>query len=261
MREKTIRDIATLAGVCIGTVSRVLNDKDRVHPETRRRILDVIKKTGYRPSALGRSLKARHTNSILLSLGTVTDPYCAAMARDISHACRQQGYRTLLGDLDYNPTLEAEYFRDLHSGYVDGLMASPLPVSENAPLLQALVQARFPVVLIDNDVPTAGAHCVKYDDIAAADLAVDYLFQKGHREVVFGGWRMEHQTVRDRYQGYVQGLRKRGIAIRRDFLVEAPPLFADWSFLAAGRKLFCRKSPPTAMSARSSVILRRAAAR
>ena len=51
MREKTIRDIATLAGVCIGTVSRVLNDKDRVHPETRRRILDVIKKTGYRPRA------------------------------------------------------------------------------------------------------------------------------------------------------------------------------------------------------------------
>lgn len=255
MPVQNIRDIATLAGVSPGTVSRVLNQKDRVHPETRRRILAVIARTGYCPSALGRSLKARQSSSILLTLGTMTDPYCAAVAKEVSHACRQQGFRTLLGDLDYQPSLEAGYLRDLPTGYVDGLIASPLPGSDNVAWFQQLVRLRFPLVLIDNDVPEAGARCVKYDDRAAAEMAVAYLVQRGHRQIAFAGWQMEYQTVRDRYQGYVGGLEKRGLAARPEFLVVAPPRLAEWEFLAAGQRLFCgRKHPPTAILAVNEIV-------
>ena len=254
VKKRAIRDIAALAGVCVGTVSRVLNNKDRVHPETRRRILEIIERTGYWPSALGRNLKSQQTNSILLTLGTVVDPYCAAMVRDIAHSCGQRGYRTLLGDLDYNPALEAAYLRDLHSGYVDGLIASPLPASKNTRLFRELVKVGFPLVLIDNDVSVAKANCVKYDDVAAAEMAVDYLVEKGHQNIAFGAWRMEYQTVRGRMRGYRQGLKRRGLAIREEFLIEAPPQFSDWDLASQARKMFGRKNHPTAIVAENEIV-------
>jgi DNA-binding LacI/PurR family transcriptional regulator len=203
---------------------------------------------------LGRNLKSRQTNSILLTLSTVVDPYCAAMVRDITHSCGRQGYRTLLGDLNYNPALEATYLRDLHSGYVDGLMALPLPASKNTRLFCELVNVGFPLVLIDNDIPAAKANCVKYDDVAAAEMAVDYLVDKGHRNIAFGGWRMEYQTVQGRLRGYRQALKRRGLAVREEFLMEAPPQFSDWDLASQAKKIFGRKNHPTAIVAENEIV-------
>ena len=64
MSRISIKDIAKKAGVCIGTVSRVINNMDRVHPETREKIRKLIEETGYRPNSAGRALVSGKTQNV-----------------------------------------------------------------------------------------------------------------------------------------------------------------------------------------------------
>jgi len=222
MAHKTIQDIARQAGVCIGTVSRVLNNKDRVHPETRKRIQGIIDKVGYRPNALGRSLVTRKSHNVMLLLHNIADPHCISIAKHLTRACRKQGYRLLVGDSDYEPDLEAACLRDLGDGSADGLLVSPLAGRRNEQLYRRLADSGFPLVSLMDRVPGVNIPCVKYDDIGGARLATDYLLDKGHRDIVFANWHTEFQTVQDRYRGYVKSHTLRKIPVRPELRLQLP---------------------------------------
>jgi DNA-binding LacI/PurR family transcriptional regulator len=249
----TIRDVARLAGVCIGTVSRVINNRDKVDPATRRRILRLIAKTGYRPSAMGRALALRRTHNIVLHVPNIADPYYARLSKLTSANCRERGYRMLLGDSDYDEAMEAETLRRCRDGGADGLLISPLPSQDNVALYRELVRADFPVVLIDNDVPAARLNCVKYDDKQTAILAMEHLFERGHRRIAFLGWRREYQTVRDRIQGYHESLRRHGVAASDEYFVTLPPSL-DTMDSGLLDRLMARAQPPTAILAENEIL-------
>jgi DNA-binding LacI/PurR family transcriptional regulator len=86
MSGLTMDEIAQMAGVSIGTVLRVVNNKDKVHPKTRARIQDLIDRVGYRPSAAAQALASRRTNNIMLVVPNITDDYypnsCRARLHD-----------------------------------------------------------------------------------------------------------------------------------------------------------------------------------
>ena len=183
MSPPTIHDIARQAGVCIGTVSRVLNNKDRVHPRTRERIRCIIEQTGYQPSAMGRGLVTRRSHNVMLLVHNIADPHCIGLAKHLSRLCRARGYRLLVGDSDYEPALEAECLRDVHDGSADGLLVSPLPGAHSLPLFRKLTDARFPMFPLMNAVPGTRIPCVKYDDLGAGRLATVFLPGRGHRRI------------------------------------------------------------------------------
>ena len=212
-KPPTIHDVAKLAGVCIGTVSRVINGKDKVHPKTRQKVQDVIEKTGYRPSAMARGLVLSRTHTIFLCLHNIADPYCAAVAKIIGGRARKKGYGLLLGDLNYDTLLEAEYLQQVRDGKVDGMIISPLPGMKNVRHYAELAKAAFPLVLIDVCVPKVELNCVRYDDLAIGRMAVDYLIGKGHRRIAFVQWQGEFATVKDRYHGYLESHHAGGIPV------------------------------------------------
>jgi LacI family transcriptional regulator len=252
-KKATIHDLAAMAGVCIGTVSRVINNKDKVHPETRQRILELIEQTGYRPSALGRGLVLRRTNNLMLQVPNVADPYSASVAKNVSNYCRAHGYRTFLGDSDYDPAVEAEYLRRAMDGSADGLLISPLPTEENHSHYMDLVRAGFPVVAMDNAVPGVPIRCVKYDDVGGAVMAVDYLFEKGHRKIAYLQWRPAYQTVQDRLLGYAESHKKRGLKVNPEYIVSAPESLPDWNIEVLD-KLLRIPNPPTAIFAENELM-------
>jgi LacI family transcriptional regulator len=251
--KPTIHDLARMAGVCIGTVSRVINNKDKVRPDTRQRILELIEQTGYRPSALGRGLVLRRTNNLMLQVPNVADPYSASVAKCIGNYCRGQRYRILLGDSDYDPAIEAEYLRRARDGSADGLLISPLPTRENRDCYLDLVHAGFPLVAMDNAVPDVPVHCVKYDDVAGARMAMDYLFERGHRNIAYLQWRPEYQTVKDRLNGFADSYRQRGMAFNPQYIVSVPASLGDWS-IEPIRAMLEMSEPPTAVFAENEIM-------
>ena len=105
----TMQEVARLAGVSIGTVSRVVNNKDKVRPETRARIQALIDQVGYQPSIAAQSLAARKTNNIMLIVPNITDEYYPKLVRCMSHLWRTHGKRLWLGVSDFDPGIEAQY--------------------------------------------------------------------------------------------------------------------------------------------------------
>jgi LacI family transcriptional regulator len=253
MKKTTIHDIAKEAGVCIATVSRVINNKDNVLPETRQRILKLIERTGYRPDALGRGLVLRRSHNILFEHFNIADPYCVALANTISDHCRAIGYRMLLADCKFDAVLEAEHLSRVRDGSVDGLIVSPLSIRDNIPRYRELVRCGFPVVVMDNTVPMVRMHCVKYDDRAAGTMAMDYLFKKGHRRIAFIQRSHDFQTVKDRRRSYLQSHRQRGIAVNPDYLVTLPLAFSEWNCKIFDQ-LLVSSAPPTALLTENEIV-------
>ena len=245
-KKPTIHDIAEMAGVCIGTVSRVINNKDRVHPETRRRIAALIAKTGYRPSAMARGLVLNRSHNILLGVHDIADPYCSTIAKLASRKSRKHGYSVVLGDWNNDHAVEADYLQRVPDGRVDGLIVSPLPGEKNGRWYTELVRANFPVVALDNLAPTVDLNSVTYDDAAIGRMAVGYLVQKGHRRIAFLLTGPQFRTVQGRYKGYVEGHEAAGIPVDRGYLLTAPRSLATWKTLTLA-PLFRLPKPPTAI--------------
>src|SRR3990172_9341571 len=88
----TIHDVAKSAGVSVSTVSRVLNNKDDVAPETYRKVQAIIKKLGYTSSLAARSMRSRRTNVIGLVMTDVGDPFSVQVMRGIDRAIKELDY-------------------------------------------------------------------------------------------------------------------------------------------------------------------------
>jgi LacI family transcriptional regulator len=95
-----IKDVAREANVSIATVSRVINDIPLVNDETKARVLDAIKRTGYKPNAIARSLKLQKTNTIGVILFDITRIYFTLGARGVEDYAADNGYNIILCNTD-----------------------------------------------------------------------------------------------------------------------------------------------------------------
>lgn len=252
MSKISIKDIAKRAGVCIGTVSRVINNLDRVHPETREKILKLIDETGYRPSSAGRALVSGRTQNVLIVVHNIADPYCAAISKIFSRQWHQLDFKLLLGDSNYDPELEREHLARARDGSIDGLIVSPIPGRTNNATYREMIKAGFPFVTIDNRVEGVKTSGVKYDDQAAAGIAIDYLAGKGHQHIAFMQSRPEFQTVRDRATGYRKAMQSHKLPLRSEFQTPLPNSLPETA--AALRALMSHRPAPTAMLAENEIM-------
>jgi DNA-binding LacI/PurR family transcriptional regulator len=250
---KTMADIAKMAGVSIGTVSRVVNNKDKVHPETRARIRTLIEHLNYQPSATARGLALRRTENIMLLVPNIGDPYFADLTKSIARFCRGAGYKVLLADCDYDPAIEAEYLQKIRDGRVDGAIISPLPTRESEQYFLDMVRHHFPHVCIEMEPRTVRTNSVLYDDAGGAEAAVDYLFEKGHKRIAFCRSSIDFQTVANRHLGYVRSHEKRGLRANPGYTLLMPsPL--ESKDPAPIRTLLGREDHPTAILTENDIM-------
>ncbi|MBT3194387.1 MAG: LacI family DNA-binding transcriptional regulator [Verrucomicrobia bacterium] len=249
----TIDEIARLAGVSIGTVSRVINKRDKVRPETRERIQALIDQLGYQPSAAARNLASRRTQSIMLIVPNVTDNYYARLIRRMLQLGREHDQRIWLGVSDGEPDVEARYLSEAHEGNVDGLIVSSLLAEENTPHFLALAHRKFPVVHMSNECLNPRMNAVIYDDIAGAKLAMQHLFDKGHTRIAFCGATAHFRTVRERIRGYRESMAQAGYPVDPAWLLVTETRLEEWPWENFDN-LFGTKPPPTAIFAENDVM-------
>ena len=179
----TIGDVARLAGVGRGTVSRVLNERANVDPATRERVLLAIKELDFVPSPTARRLSLRRTQTIAVILPFLTRPSAVERLRGIEFALVQAGYDMIVFNVE---TVERrdEVFRDLpRPERVDGLIIVSL--SPHEPELQRIQRSGLPAVLVDahhRSLPRVIA-----DDVCGGRIATEHLIGLGHRRIGFIG--------------------------------------------------------------------------
>ena len=153
-KRVTIREVAKLARVSLGTVSNVLNNPSVVAPVTRGRVLDAINSTGFVRSTAAHQLRVGKSRTIGVVLLDIANPFFAEMVRGIEHVLRERDYVLILCSSDESAQHEQRYFRVLEEHRVDGLLVSP--VERDLEGVAALVAHGIPTVLLDHD-GSAGA--------------------------------------------------------------------------------------------------------
>jgi LacI family transcriptional regulator len=218
----TLEEVARLAGVSRSTVSRVINDHPSVRPETREQVWQAVRKSGYQPHAVARSLATNRTQIIGMVIPEAvttlfTDPFFPLLLRGATEACNTHRYQLLLSLFDDPDGQEEMYQRVLRSGYLDGVILASASLDD--PLITDLLRDRIPFVSVGRH-PNERVHYVDVDNVAGARMAVEHLIRLGHQRIATITGRLDMTAGQDRLEGYRQSLKAHRISVEEELIAE-----------------------------------------
>jgi LacI family transcriptional regulator len=234
----TIDQVAELAGVSTGTVSRVLNNRRGVHVKTRQAVLSAIASLEYRPDQAARELSFRQTTKVGLSIGLGSRrliPFFMLFLEHLITELQNDGYR-----LEEIPTRSD----GLPERLTDAMIL--FGAHDDDPRIRYLQQKKIPFVLIGH---YDGTRWVMPDDYSGGLEATRHLLRLGHTEILHVSGLMNNQTFHDRYRGYQDALKEEGIKPKREWLLDGD--FTTLSAYRVVRKLYEQTPKATAIFAAS----------
>lgn len=217
----TIRDVAAHVGVSHQTVSRVINNSDRVSPSTRAKVQAAIDELGYQPNRLARSLVTQKTRTIGLVVADITNPFFFEVARGVQDAALKQDYNVFVCNTDDNPEGERNILNLLASQEVDGVILSTSSSSDKE--LLSFVNQYKPLVVINREINHPKVSLVNVDICEGAKLAVEHLIERGHTNIGMLSHQGHDPNHVRRVKGYQQTLKAHGITPNDQWLVLAKP--------------------------------------
>ena len=200
MKVKIV-DVAKEANVSVATVSRVVNNIPLVNEETKERVLEAIKKTGYKPNAIARSLKIQKTNTLGIMIPDIENPFYTELVRGAEDVCGIYNYNIILSNTDFDQEKEQKSLDVLVEKQCDGIIYVGKHLTEE--LRESLINAPSEIVLGCVPDETGRLSSVLIDNEQAAyDLTVECL-KMGHRKFA---------VFYDEYkEGYINQKRLAGI--------------------------------------------------
>lgn len=184
----TMRDVAEATGFSPATVSIVLNNAPLaryIASTTRKRIEDTAKRLGYRPNAMARFLRSKRSQSIGVMLFDVTDPFCTPILRGIENALYPLGYLPIFADAQNQRDRFERYLEMLLERHVDGLIVVANWLFVDIDVLADLNKREIPAATIGWKLPQDKISSVMVDNEAGGRLALEHLYQLGHRRIAF----------------------------------------------------------------------------
>lgn len=253
----TIKDIARACGVSYPTVSHVLNGTRPVSEATRRKVLEAVEEFNYHPNALARGLLKKRVDTLSVlcphSRGAfVLNHHLGPVMDGIVAVAMSQGQSVMLSmasEFRESPR-RLRYHCD---GRSDGLLVVGQPT--DGPFVQALRQAEFPFVCIDETHEDADVPCVDADQDGAAYAITEYLLEQGHRRIAALPGDADHVSTQLRLQGYRRALLQHEIPVE-DSLVLPGDYSNQSGYYRASRLLDAssERARPTALACMSDNI-------
>lgn len=214
----TIQDVARLAGVGVGTVSRVLNGHPNVSAEAEASVRKAIKESGYRPVAAAQTLRTRRSNIIgFITDEIATSPHAGQIIRGAQETAWKGGKILFLVNTQWDPELERSAVETMIDRQVDGLIYATMFHRAATPP-QAIRQ--IPSVLLDCFVEDASLPSVVPDETDGGYQATAFLIERGHRRIGFINHVEDIPAQRLRLQGYLSALESHGILFDAELVVE-----------------------------------------
>lgn len=203
----TIKQVAERAGVSSATVSRVLNDDRQVSSACRDQVLRAVAELDYRPNRLARSLRRRQTETIGVIISDIENPHFTRAVRVIEDAAYNASYRVILCNTDETAEKQRAYLEVLAAEQVVGVILAPADPGDST--IAALIDMDIPIVAFDRRVDDQRADAVLADNIHAARVATEHLFEAGRSNIGFISGRNEIQSGIDRLTGYTEAMQVR----------------------------------------------------
>ncbi len=252
MKNLTIVDIAREAEVSIKSVSRVLNHEHGVSPATRARIQAIIDAHGFKPNAAARALPG--SRSYLVGLMIYSDEihyYYSALQTGVMRAARRHGYHMIMEPMrGYEREDRPTVLKRLSTSRFDAVIVPP-PMCDDPAILDMLDELKIPYVRIAPRLQLERSSYVFMNDSQAAYEAIDHLWQLGHRDILYVGFR-ETGASEDRYQGYTRYFRDKNLV--PPYPLKEVDAATPKGAIATGEAIMSSKNRPTAIFAGNDMI-------
>jgi LacI family transcriptional regulator len=238
MKEKsqqiTISQVAKEAGVSSQTVSRVINNKQEITPETRQHVQEVIKRLGYQPNAIARSLSQRrsHTLGIVISGLEYYGP--SHILVGIEQAANRQGLSILL-NLLYQPETEdvESIVNGLISRQVEGIVWAVPEIGDNRSWFrEVLPQLTVPVIFLSTQ-PRDNFNVIEVDNKNGGYIAAQHLLERGYRKIGLIAGPLTWWAASERRRGFQEALAAAEVPFSDSQVVEG-----NWSAESGERALY-----------------------
>lgn len=217
-RSASLADVAALAGVSTGTVSRALSRPDMLSEATRAHVLAAAQRLGYVANGAARALAMRRTMTVGAIVPRFGGSSFPTLVQALETTLAAAGYTLLLSAPEHQRGQDPALLRAMLERGVDAVAL--LGAEQPPPVFAALAAHQRPFVLMWAQHSPEGM-CVGFDEAAAAALLIDHLAALGHRSLGFiGGRTADNERARQRQRGLMQAIAQRGMQLAPDALVE-----------------------------------------
>jgi LacI family transcriptional regulator len=252
-KHVTIQQVAESAGVSIQTVSRVLNNRPDVSPQTRQRVQQIISDLGYQPFAIARGLASQRTYTLGLIASDFSDYWFSQVVTGAEIEAHEHSYFFMLGNTGGDPLEEPKFLRLLKQRHVEGFLFVRASRPNDLEHLRNLQKSGIPIVTTGFYLPLAEFGVVEVDNVRGGRKATQYLIELGHSQVAMITGPSDWKSVSDRTQGYIQALGSAELTPNPDLIVHGE----NWlhrSGYEAAKELLKKKQPFTALFAQNDRI-------
>lgn len=202
----TLKDVAREAGLTVGTVSRVLNNRGYISEDTRKKVYRVMEELNYQPNEVARSLSKKTSNTIGVIVPHIDHPYFSKLIGNLESAAQKASYKILLCNSHADTEREWEYIEMCRSNKVAGIVLCSASVN-----LSKLKTLDIPVITIEReeDASIAGITC---DNYLGGKLAAEHLIERGCKNILhLSGIAEVPMPADQRAVGFAQACEARGI--------------------------------------------------
>jgi LacI family transcriptional regulator len=239
----TIREVAALGGVALGTASRVINKHPNVSAENMAKVQAAIAKLGYKPDTVAQSMRNGESRTVGILVRNITSPVLAGFVRGAQEVLSDQGYTLLLGCSEESREREVNFIMSAASRRIDGLIMIT-SAEDDAELLALRKGINIPTILFDREIPESFDALLIAHELGIKQ-SLEHLFCLGHRRVAILTGKDNVYPARARLRGYRAFFKARGLPVD-ERLISTNSFTSESAFVETSAFLG-RMQPPTAI--------------
>jgi len=247
-----IKDVAKIAGVSTGTVSKYLNNPDTLKEDTKRRVEKAVKTLKYQPSPLARSMRTGITNTLAVIVPDITNPFFAEMYNSIRLSALDSGYTSILYTTEDNPDILKHYLTEPITRHVDGLVLCFLEEDGKIENLIDKIDEKTPVVLLGWDINNTRFNSVVIDVFEGMYKSTTHLIELGHKNIAYIGGPEKDRISKEKFKGYVRAIKTAGYELRHNLILHDN--YSLQSGYHAARALTMLPVVPDAIAAENDIL-------
>ncbi len=199
-------DIAKLAKVSPTTVSHVINETRFVMPETKRRVLEVMKKLKYQPNLLARSLATGKTHTIGLVISDIRNPFYPELVQGVEELAVKNDYNVFLCNTDYDIEKGLKSISALIKRKIDGIIVASSQADSS--VIEQLIDTKVNFVLVDWCKRNIGVDSLYFDYKVGIAESISHLVSLGHTNIYFISGPKKLKTAQIRMRNFIDTIEK-----------------------------------------------------
>jgi LacI family transcriptional regulator len=223
MKKVRLIDIANETGFSIKTISRVVNQQGGVHPETRKKIMEVVKKYNYSPNPMAVTLRTNRTNTIGFVVPDFTNQFFGEVGLAIESYCKAQNYSLIVSFSGNTEKGEEEALRLLTSKYVDGVVLASVGTTDET-VKEILTDDATPLVVIDNELQEIKTNAVIHDNVQGAFILTQHLIDHRYTNIGCIAGLLHQTSGSERLQGFKMAMEENHLEVPETHIISE-----DWT--------------------------------